>query len=145
TPSLSVNQRFGPEKAAFAIRGFVQENATAPSVGVYFAEVTAPRVQAGTASGGTAPVGSFMDLENVQVLKGPQGTLFGRNTTGGAVLLVPKKPTDRYEGWIEGSAGDYDMWRLQGVLNVPLNDKVRARFAVDRNKRGGYMKNHSGI
>jgi len=42
-------------------------------------------------------VGSFMDLQNVQVLKGPQGTLFGRNTTGGAVLLVPQKPTDKLE------------------------------------------------
>ncbi|MBV1691831.1 Plug domain-containing protein [Novosphingobium sp. G106] len=76
TPSLSVNQRFGPEKAAFSIRGFVQDSGTAPSVGVYFADVVSTRVQGGTTSGATAPVGSFMDLQNVQVLKGPQGTLF---------------------------------------------------------------------
>src|SRR4051812_44170352 len=110
TPSLTVNQRFGPEKSSYSIRGFVQENSTAPSVGVYFADVVAGRAQGGTTSGGNAPVGSFMDLQNVQVLKGPQGTLFGRNTTGGAVLLVPNKPTDRLEGWIEASAGDYSMW-----------------------------------
>src|ERR1700754_4168845 len=64
TPSLSVNQRYGPEKSSFAIRGFVQENGTAPSVGVYFADVVAPRAQGGTTSGNTAVVGSFMDLEN---------------------------------------------------------------------------------
>jgi iron complex outermembrane receptor protein len=145
TPSLSVNQRFGPEKAAYSIRGFVQENATAPSVGTYFADVSFGRALGGTASGGTAPVGSFMDLQNVQVLKGPQGTLFGRNTTGGAVLLVPQKPTDRLEGYVEASAGDYSMWRGQAVLNVPLADTFKVRMSVDRNHRDGYMKNHSGI
>jgi iron complex outermembrane receptor protein len=145
TPSLSVNQRFGPEKASFSIRGFVQENSTAPSVGVYFADVVFGRAQGGTTSGGNAVVGSFMDLQNVQVLKGPQGTLFGRNTTGGAVLLVPQKPTDRLEGYVEASAGDFDMMRGQAVLNIPLADTFKVRFAVDRNKREGYMRNHSGI
>ena len=82
-PSLSTNTNFGPEKSSFAIRGFTQEGKTAPSVGVYFADVVAPRANGGTTSGNGAGVGSFMDLQNVQVLKGPQGTLFGRNTTGG--------------------------------------------------------------
>ena len=145
TPSLSVNQRFGPEKASFAIRGFQQENNTSPSVGVYFADVEFGRAAGGTTSGGTAVIGSFMDLQNVQVLKGPQGTLFGRNTTGGAVLLVPNRPTDRLEGWVEGSAGNFNMWRGQAVLNVPLADTFKVRLAVDRQKRDGYMINHSGI
>jgi len=145
TPSLSINQRFGPEKAAFQIRGFNQDNSTAPTVGAYFADVVAPRAQGGTAGGGIPLTGSFMDLQNVQVLKGPQGTLFGRNTTGGAVLLVPTKPTDRLEGYVEASVGDYNMWRGQAVLNVPLSDTFKVRVAVDRNNRKGYMKNHSGI
>lgn len=145
TPSLSVNQRYGPEKASFAIRGFNQEIGTSPSVGVYFADVVAPRAAGGTISGNSAGAGSFMDLQNVQVLKGPQGTLFGRNTTGGAVLLVPQKPTDRFEGYVEASAGNFDMWRAQGVVNVPLADTFKVRVAVDRNKRDGYMRNHSGI
>src|SRR4029453_15139608 len=85
TPSLSVNQRFGAEKASFAIRGFNQDISTAPTVGVYFADVVGVRAQGGTTSGNTVGAGSFMDLQSVQVLKGPQGTLFGRNTTGGAV------------------------------------------------------------
>jgi iron complex outermembrane receptor protein len=58
---------------------------------------------------------------------------------------VPQKPTDKLEGYVEGQAGDYKMWRIQGVLNVPISNTVRLRVAVDRNKRDGYMKNHSGI
>lgn len=145
TPSLSVNQRFGPEKASYAIRGFNQEGTTAPTVGLYFADVVGLRAQSGTTGGNSVGAGAFMDLQNVQVLKGPQGTLFGRNTTGGAVLLVPQKPTGNLEGYIEGSLGNYDMRRVQGVLNVPLADTFKVRIAVDRNKRDGYMKNMSGI
>lgn len=143
--SLSVNSNFGPEKASFAIRGFVQEGKTAPSVGVYFADVVAPRANGGTTSGNGAGVGSMMDLQNVQVLKGPQGTLFGRNTTGGAILLVPAKPTDRLEGFVEASVGDYDLRRAQAVINAPLSDTFRVRLAVDRNTREGYLRNRSGI
>jgi iron complex outermembrane receptor protein len=145
TPSLTTNQRFGPDKASFVIRGFTQESGTSPSVGVYFADVVLPRAQGGTTSGSSPLPGSFFDLQNVQVLKGPQGTLFGRNTTGGAVLLVPQKPVDRYEGFVEASAGNYGMWRASGVVNVPLADTLRVRLSVDRQKRDGYMKNHSGI
>jgi len=142
TPSLAVNQRFGPEKAQFAIRGFNQGNSEAPTVGVYFADVVATRVQGGTAGGSNAPIGSFMDLQNVQVLKGPQGTLFGRNTTGGAVILVPQKPTGNFEGYVQASAGDYGMLRGEAVVNIPLAETFKVRLAVDRNKRDGYMKNH---
>jgi len=145
TPSLAVNQRYGPEKASFAIRGFNQDIGTSPSVGVYFADVVAPRAAGGTVSGNSAGAGSFMDLQNVQVLKGPQGTLFGRNTTGGALLLVPQKPTGELEGFVEASVGDYGMRRGMGVLNVPLAETFKVRVAVDRNKREGYMKNRSGI
>jgi iron complex outermembrane recepter protein len=145
TPSLTTNQRFGPEKSSFVIRGFTQESGTSPSVGVYFADVVLPRAQGGTTSGSSPLPGAFFDLQNVQVLKGPQGTLFGRNTTGGAVLLVPQKPVDRYEGFVEGSLGNYDMWRTSAVVNLPLAETLRVRMAVDRQKRGGYMKNKSGI
>lgn len=145
TPSLSVNTRFGPEKATFAIRGFNQDAAAAPTVGVYFADVVGVRAQGGTAGGNTVGAGSFTDLQNVQVLKGPQGTLFGRNTTGGAVLLVPQKPTDNLEGSIEGTYGNFDQKRVQAAINVPLADTFKVRVAVDRNKRDGYMRNRSGI
>ena len=145
TPSLTTNARFGPDKASFALRGFSQIDTTSPTVGVYFADVIALRAAAGTTSGNGAGPGMFFDLQNVQVLKGPQGTLFGRNTTGGAILLVPQKPKDKYEGYIEGSLGSYNLKRVQAVLNVPLGDRVRARIGIDRQKRDGYMNNKSGI
>src|SRR5437867_5174066 len=124
TPSLAVNGRFGPEKASFSIRGFSQDLNTLPTVAVYFADVIAPRLTSNITSGNGAGVGAMFDLQNVQVLKGPQGTLFGRNTTGGAILLVPQKPTDRLEGYVEGTIGNYNEMRLQAVLNVPVNDKL---------------------
>lgn len=141
TPSLSSNERYGPEKQSFSLRGFNQDQSTAPTVGVYFAEVVGVRAQGGTTSGNSVGAGAFMDLQNVQVLKGPQGTLQGRNTTGGAIMLTPTKPTDKFEGYLEGSMGNYDMWRLQGAVNIPLADTFKVRFAADRMQRNGYMKN----
>ena len=146
TPSLSANSNFGVENSSFAIRGFVQDAGTPPSVGVYFADVVALRGPTqGTQAGDGAGPGSFFDLQNVQVLKGPQGTLFGRNTTGGAVLFVPQKPTSSFEGYVEAEGGNYDMRRVQAVLNAPVNDNIRLRLAVDHDQRDGYENNISGI
>lgn len=145
TPSLSSNTRFGVENTSFAIRGFTQEKDTSPSVGVYFAEVVAPRASGNTTSGNGAGPGQLFDLQNVQVLKGPQGTLFGRNTTGGAVLLTPKKPTDMLEGYVEASLGNYDMRRVQAVINAPLADTFRVRLGFDTMRRDGYINNISSI
>ena len=146
TPSLSSNANFGQENSSFAIRGFVQDAGTQPSVAVYFADVVALRAPTqGTQAGDGAGPGSFFDLQNVQVLKGPQGTLFGRNTTGGAVLFVPQKPTADLGGYIEASAGNYNMNRVQAAFNAPLNDDVRFRIAVDHQERKGYLNNISGI
>ncbi len=80
-----------------------------------------------------------------RAVKGPQGTLFGRNTTGGAVLLSPKRPTEELEGYVEGSVGNYDMRRTQGVINIPVNDSVRVRFGIDSQTRDGYLNNITGI
>jgi len=145
TPSLTTNGRYGPDKTSFAIRGFSQDLNTQPTVGVYFAEAVAPRLSSNITSGNGAGPGSMFDLENVQVLKGPQGTLFGRNTTGGAILLVPKKPTDRLEGYVEGTYGNYNAKRVQAVLNVPLADTFKVRLGVDRYTRDGYLNNRSGV
>jgi iron complex outermembrane receptor protein len=142
TPSLAISTQFGALNPTFTLRGFVQEIGTAPTVGVYFADVVSPRAGLSTSSAGDSiSQGSFFDLENIQVLKGPQGTLFGRNTTGGAILIVPRKPTNDFEGYIESSAGNYDMWRVQGVVNVPLTDYARVRLGFDRQTRNGYVSN----
>jgi len=145
TPSLSLNSRYGPDKSSFAIRGFSQDLNTLPSVGVYFAEAVAPRLNSNITSGNGAGPGAMFDLQNVQVLKGPQGTLFGRNTTGGAILIVPHKPTDRFEGYVEGTYGNYDAKRVQAVINIPLADSFKVRLGVDRYKRDGYLNNRSGV
>lgn len=145
TPSLAVNTRFGADQTTFAIRGFTQELRTTASVAVYFADVVAPRGGGSITSGDGAGPGSFFDLQNVQVLKGPQGTLFGRNTTGGAIQLVPQEPTSKLEGYLEQSAGNYNMRRTQAVLNVPITDSVRARFGIDTQKRDGYLINQAAL
>jgi iron complex outermembrane receptor protein len=146
TPSLSTNTEFGDEGASFAIRGFRQEIDTTASVAVYFADVVAPRGgAAGTNAGDGAGPGNFFDLQNVQVLKGPQGTLFGRNTDGGAILLVPRKPTSELGGFVDAGYGNYDMLHVTAVGNVPISDNFRVRVGMDHQNRDGWMKNISGI
>jgi iron complex outermembrane receptor protein len=146
TPSLSTNTNFGNDETTFAIRGFNQDEGSPPSVGVYFADVVAPRGNGnGIPIGDGANHGDFFDLANVQVLKGPQGTLFGLNTTGGAVLFVPQKPTSEFGGYAELSYGNYGMHREQAALNLPISDTIRFRLAVDSMRRDGYLNNDSGI
>jgi len=145
-PGLNTQARFSTEQVTFTIRGFTQELRTSATVGTYFAEVVAPRGGGSAVPGGDgAGPGALFDLQNVQVLKGPQGTLFGRNTTGGAVLLVPRKPTDKLEGYIEGSYGNYDMTRVQAVVNAPLAEGVKLRLGADWQDRKGFIHNVSGI
>jgi iron complex outermembrane receptor protein len=146
TPSVAVDNEFGNDVTSFAIRGFVQQLNTTPSVAVYFADAVVPRGGAvGEPAGSGVAPGSFFDLQNVQVLKGPQGTLFGRNTDGGAVLLVPKKPTSDFEGYVEGAYGNFATGEVQGVLNVPLSDSVRVRLGINHETRNGYLNNISGV
>jgi iron complex outermembrane receptor protein len=145
-PSLTVDTNFGSDNTSFSLRGFGQDNGTAPAVGVFFADVIAPRAASNSIPGGDgAGPGSFFDLENVQILKGPQGTLFGRNTTGGDILLVPKKPTSELSGYIEGGGGNYDDGEFQAVGNLPINDSFRVRAGVVRETREGYLTSNSGI
>ena len=71
---------------------------------------------------------SFYDLGNIQVLKGPQGTLFGRNTTGGAVLYQTAQPKDTLGGYIQGRYGNYDAYQVQGAINLPISENARLRL-----------------
>jgi len=146
TPSLQVDNGNGNDASSFSVRGFVQTLNSTPSVAVYFGDAVVPRGGAvGEPAGSGVAPGSFFDLSNVEVLKGPQGTLFGRNTDGGAVLLVPTKPMSDFEGYVEGSYGNYDMRQIQGVLNLPLTDNARLRLAVNDETRQGFENNVSGI
>jgi iron complex outermembrane recepter protein len=140
TPSLVANPRFGIENSSFSIRGFIQDVFTMPTVGVYFAEAIAPRGASSITAGEGAGPGSFFDLQNVQVLKGPQGTLFGRNTTGGAILLVPRKPENAFGGYGEASFGNYNMTKFSAVLNVPVGEGG-LRLGVEHMTRNGHLRN----
>ena len=86
--------------------------------------------------------GNFYDLASLQVLKGPQGTLFGRNTTGGAVLLEPNRPKmNLVEGYIDGTLGNFQRRSGQAALNIPIVDDVLAiRVAGQFDKREGYVR-----
>ncbi|MCT2532099.1 TonB-dependent receptor [SAR92 clade bacterium H231] len=81
------------------------------------------------------------DLERVEILRGPQGTLFGKNTTGGAINMVTKKPSQELEGGLKVEVGNYDHADIGGSLNVPISDKLAARFSVNNTDRDGYAKN----
>jgi iron complex outermembrane receptor protein len=130
---------FGNATPTFTVRS--QRNSDTPitldpSVSVYFSEVPQTRPQGLT--------GSMFDLQSVQVLKGPQGTLFGRNTTGGAVLLTPTPPTDRFEGYARATLGNYATTNFEVIANAPLADWAALRLGGQVNRHKGYVRNLTG-
>lgn len=126
---------------SFAIRGQSTGFLSSPAVAQYLAEV--PLAASVSLNLQGAP-GLFFDLENVQILAGAQGTLFGRNTTGGAVLFVPRKPVNQVEGYIQGSIGNLDMYGVEGAINIPVvDDKLMIRAAGAFMDRDGFTRDLS--
>ena len=120
------------------IRGQGATYGASPGVVTYYSEVPLINDSLTNAQGGP---GMFFDLANLQVLKGPQGTLFGRNTTGGAVLLTPKKPTNANEGYIQASVGNFGHFGTEVVGNVPLiDDTLLVRAGLKTDKRDGFTR-----
>jgi len=83
----------------------------------------------------------YFDVERIEVLRGPQGTLYGRNATGGVVNMITNKPTDKFEGQLKTEVGNYDTRRVSGMLNVPLGDTFAVRVAGAYTKRSGFDYN----
>jgi len=83
----------------------------------------------------------FFDVERVEVLRGPQGTLYGRNATGGVVNILTNRPKDRYSASVTLDAGNYNSQRLQGYVNVPFGETFAVRAAVNVLKRDGFATN----
>jgi iron complex outermembrane receptor protein len=83
----------------------------------------------------------FFDLDNLEVLRGPQGTLYGRNATAGVVNIISAKPTDTYEAMLSADVGNYDSRRYEGMLNLPIvGDTLDLRIAGEWTKRDGYTE-----
>lgn len=133
TPSLfTINGGYPREFAFFALRGQGPAFGSTPGVVNYFAEVP-------NSVNVDGRVGTYYDLANIQVLAGPQGTLFGRNATGGNILFEPMKPQDRFEGYVRAQYGNYNDRRIEGALNVPIvPDTVLLRVAGEVGRRDGY-------
>nr|WP_136251272.1 TonB-dependent receptor [Ningiella ruwaisensis] len=88
--------------------------------------------------------GALFDMQRVEVLKGPQGTLYGRNTTGGLVNFITNKPTDELTAEVSAEFGSFDTTNFSGTLNLPISDTVAVRFATRIEKRGeGYQRSLS--
>ena len=83
--------------------------------------------------------GAMYDLQRVEVLKGPQGTLYGRNATVGAINVISNNPGKRFEAQVDGEVGSYQLRRVGGMLNLPVNDVVQVRLAGQAIKRDGYL------
>jgi len=137
TPGLNVRRVSNtPNSALITIRGQVQAdpNITGdPSVGVYIGDMYVARAY--------GVLGDLLDMERVEVLRGPQGSLFGRNTIGGAIRLIPKKPdvASGFTGFLNGGGGNFDAWWLSGAVTIPVIENTLAlRYAGSYRKRDGF-------
>ena len=84
----------------------------------------------------------FIDLERIEVLRGPQGTLFGQNSTGGTINVISKKPTlDEVSGKVDLTLGDYGLTKTRGAVNLPLSDRVATRMSFVITDRDGFSDN----
>ena len=134
-PGLQVRESTNNNELNYAIRGQTVSaySSSTPAVLPYVNEVQV------SGPGGSS---AFYDLQSIQVLKGPQGTLFGRNATGGAVLFTTTKPGDTFGGYFNVDAGNYNEKKFEGALNVPIvSDVVLARIAGFYEKHDGYQYN----
>jgi iron complex outermembrane recepter protein len=135
-PSLEVEKQFGSGQVSFSLRGVgFKDYATnnAPTVGVYVDEVAYPY-----------PVmtqGVLFDVERVEVLRGPQGTLYGRNTTGGAVNIISRKPTEAFGWGAMGEINNFGKLSSEGYMTGALSKAVRARVSVAGEWGGNWQKN----
>ena len=133
-PGLVVRESLTQHQISFVIRGqtFDPFSSSPPAVLPYYNEVP------------MMPVGAndLFDLESVQVLKGPQGTLFGRNTTGGAVLFGTAKPKNEFGGYVTGRIGNRERREVEGAIDLPLiSDTVLLRIAGKYKRSDGYVRN----
>ena len=137
TPNLAFDaQGINQTVTSVFLRGIGQGNWSAtqdPKIGIYIDGVYLSRPQGGLVD--------LMDIERVEVLRGPQGTLFGRNTTAGLIHIITKAPSDEIEGMLNVGIGTANHQVVRGTLNVPLTDRFSARFAIMSKETDGFITN----
>src|SRR5271169_719903 len=135
TPGLRYGAEGGGQNTTISLRGLskIPVGDGTPAVVTYFGDVPL------ASSGSNIPT---FDLADVQVLKGPQGTLFGRNTIGGAVVVTPQAPTYTTNGYMKVGFGDYSSESAEGAINLPLvDDKLALRVAGQIRLRDAFQTN----
>jgi len=123
----------GGSTSEIFIRGIGQQDfliTADPGVGLYIDDVYVAR--------STGTVLDFLDVERVEILRGPQGTLFGRNTIGGAISLISKRPADEIGGDIKFTAGRFSHYSVKGSIDLPLSDQLKSRHTIYYNTEHGY-------
>ncbi len=133
-PSLVVGQSQTATTSNFSIRGLGSTSnnfGVESSVGLYVDGVYRSRQ--------SSIINDLVDIEAVEVLRGPQGTLFGKNTAAGAISIRSVAPSQTPDAFVEASAGDYGLMRFSGGTNIPLNDKLAFRGTVFGSQRDGYV------
>ena len=140
-PGLYIQQaRDDPQSLAITMRGRKQEDITLavdPAVSLNVDGLYVPRT--------LAMAGALLDINRVEVLRGPQGTLYGRNSTGGAIGVFTNDPTHDLSASADVTAGNYDSWGVTGIANIPLTDSLAARFVVEDGGHGGYEHDSAGL
>ena len=138
TPGVSFSS-LHQGNASFNVRGVSQNDFAdhfEPPVALYVDEAYVPHQAAGRAQ--------IFDLERVEVQRGPQGTLFGRNATGGLVHLLSRQPTDHFEGFVDVTLGEYNLRTIEAAAGGPITDSLRVRIAAINNDADGWFKNRIG-
>lgn len=133
SPGLTVSNNPTGGVPIFAIRGTATELGIEGGVALYFNDV--PLIST------IGIMNSFYDVSTVEILKGPQGTQFGTNTTGGTISVRTNLPTGEFEGYAKVGIGNFARREIEGMINIPVNDVVGLRFAGNLVKRDGYVKN----
>ncbi len=138
-PAVVMTQPNGPSSFSLSIRGVTQndfaDHQESPAA-IYIDEVYVSQM-AGLAF-------SLFDIDRVEVLRGPQGTLFGRNATGGLANFITRKPTDEQTGYVDVTFGQRNLTRVEGAVNSPIVDGVDARLAFETNHYDPLFKNVAG-